>query len=66
MKYLHNRSLRKILVEGTSSWIDDVRTKNKIESLDEILEQAFINGVLDIEKVAGQNTNNWSGEGFTI
>ena len=59
MKYLHNRSLRKILVEGTSSWIDDVRTKNKIESLDEILEQAFINGVLDIEKVAGQNTNNW-------
>jgi len=59
MKYLHNRSLRKILVEGTSSWIDDVRTKNKIESLDEILEQAFINGVLDIERVAGQNTNNW-------
>ena len=59
MKYLHNRSLRKILVEGTSSWIDDIRTKNKIESLDEILEQAFINGVLDIEKVAGQNTNNW-------
>ncbi len=59
MKYLHSRSLRKILVEGTSSWIDDVRTKNKIESLDEILEKAFINGVLDIEKVAGQNTNNW-------
>ena len=59
MKYLHNRSLRKILVKGTSSWIDDVRTKNKIESLDEILEKAFINGVLDIEKIAGQNTNNW-------
>ena len=59
MKYLHNRSLRKILFDGTSSWIDDISTKNKIESLNEILEQAFINGVLDIERIAGQNTNNW-------
>ena len=30
MKYLHNRSLRKILAEKKSSWIDDIRTKNKI------------------------------------
>jgi len=59
MKYLHNRSLRKILADGNSSWVDDIRTRDKIETLDEILKTAFINGVQDIERVAGQNINNW-------
>ena len=59
MKYLHNRSLRKILAEGNSSWIDNIRTREKIETLEEILKTAFINGVKDIERVAGQNINNW-------
>jgi penicillin amidase len=59
MKYLHNRSLRKILADGNSSWIDNIRTREKIETLEEILKTAFINGVQDIEKVAGQNINNW-------
>ena len=59
MKYLHNRSLRKILADGNSSWIDNIRTREKIETLEEILKTAFINGVKDIERVAGQNINNW-------
>jgi len=59
MKYLHNRSLRNMLASGNSSWIDDVRTKNKIESIEEILKISFANGVKDIEKVAGHNINNW-------
>jgi len=59
MKYLHNRSLRKILVDGNSSWIDDIRTRNKIESIEEILKTSFSNGVKDIEKVVGHNINNW-------
>ena len=59
MKYLHNRSLRKILAEGNSSWIDNIRTREKIETIEEILKTAFINGVKDIERVAGQNINNW-------
>ena len=60
MKYLHNRSLRKILAEKKSSWIDDIRTKNKIESFDEILKRSFINGVNDIEDYAGHNMENWT------
>ena len=60
MKYLHNRSLRKILAEKKSSWIDDIRTKNKIESFDEILKRSFINGVNDIENYAGHNMENWT------
>ena len=59
MKYLHNRSLRKILAQGNSSWVDDVTTRNKIETLDEVLTQSFINGIHDIERVAGHNINNW-------
>lgn len=59
MKYLHNRSLRKILAEGNSSWIDDITTRNKIETLEEILTRSFIKGVNDIEMVAGHNINNW-------
>ena len=59
MKYLHNRSLRKILADGNSSWIDNIRTREKIETIEEILKTAFINGVKDIERVAGQNINNW-------
>ena len=59
MKYLHNRSLRKILSNGNSSWIDDIRTKNKIESIEEILKISFVNGVEDIEKILGHNINNW-------
>ena len=59
MKYLHNRSLRKILAEGNSSWIDDITTRNKIETLEEILTRSFIKGVNDIEMIAGHNINNW-------
>ena len=59
MKYLHNRSLRKILASGNSSWIDDVTTRNKIESIEEILKISFTRGVKDIEKIVGHNINNW-------
>ena len=59
MKYLHNRSLRKMLVERNSSWIDDVKTKDEVESIDEILKRAFIKGVKDIENYAGHNMKNW-------
>jgi len=59
MKYLHNRSLRKILKEKKSSWIDDIRTKNKIESLGEIINTAIKKGIKDIENYAGPNINNW-------
>ena len=60
---LTQSKFKKILVEGTSSWIDDIRTKNKIESLDEILEQAFINGVFDIERLLAKTQIIGSGEG---
>jgi penicillin amidase len=59
MKYLHSRSLRKILAEGSSSWIDDIRTKGKIETLEEVLKRSVINGIEDIENIVGHNMKNW-------
>ena len=48
-----------MLVERNSSWIDDVKTKDEVESIDEILKRAFIKGVKDIENYAGHNMKNW-------
>jgi len=59
MKYLHSRSLRKILADGSSSWVDDIRTKEKIETLEEVLKKSFINGIEDIENIVGHNMKNW-------
>ena len=59
MKYLHSRSLRNLLVNGTSSWIDDIRTKNKVEKLEEILRRSFSAGINEIIEHVGSNTTNW-------
>jgi penicillin amidase len=59
MKYLHSRSLRKILANGSSSWVDDIRTKEKIETIEEVLKKSFIKGIEDIENIVGHNMKNW-------
>jgi len=59
MKYLHSRNLRDLLSGGTSSWIDDIRTKNKVEELGEILRRSFSSGVEEIVEHVGLNTANW-------
>ena len=59
IKYLHSRNLRKILFEGNSSWIDDITTRDKIETLYDIIKKAIHNGINDIENYVGPNINNW-------
>ena len=59
IKYLHSRNLRKILFEGNSSWIDDITTRDKIETLHDIIKKAIDNGINDIENYVGPNINNW-------
>ena len=59
IKYLHSRNLRKILFEGNSSWIDDITTRDKIETLHDIIKKAIHNGINDIENYVGPNINNW-------
>ena len=59
IKYLHSRNLRKILFEGNSSWIDDITTRDKIETLHDIIKKAIHNGINNIESYVGPNINNW-------
>ena len=59
IKYLHSRNLRKILFEGNSSWIDDITTRDKVETLYDIIKKAIHNGINDIENYVGPNINNW-------
>ena len=59
LKYLHSRNLREVLKTGSSSWIDNIYTKEKFETTHDIIRSAVINGVKEIEKKYGPNSSNW-------
>ena len=59
LKYLTNRILRTILVNRTSTWIDDITTNKKVETLNEVINHAFINSVKEIENKFGNDWSNW-------
>jgi len=53
------RNLRGILERGGSSWVDDVRTPNQVENLDEIIRRAFRSAVAELETRLGPSPGNW-------
>tara|TARA_B100000700_G_scaffold263947_1_gene301363 strand:+ start:49 stop:876 length:828 start_codon:yes stop_codon:yes gene_type:complete len=59
LKYLTNRILRTILVNRTSTWIDDITTNNKVENINEVINYAFINSIKEIENKFGNDWSNW-------
>ena len=59
MKYLHTRNLRDILKSGSSSWFDDIRTVNIVESRDEILLKSLKEAVKGLETQVGTNIASW-------
>ena len=59
LKYLHSRNLREVLKTGSSSWLDNIYTKEKFETAHDIIRSAVINGVKEIEKKYGPNSSNW-------
>ncbi len=54
------RNIHWVLSKGESSWIDDVRTNNKKESLKEIIIKSFDSAVKQIENEVGVNPAVWS------
>ncbi len=54
------RNIHWVLSEGKSSWIDDVRTKDKTETLEEIVIISFERAVNRIEKEVGLNPSVWT------
>ena len=59
LKYITKRSLRSILQGNASSWVDDITTNNKIESLNEIIKRSAIIGIDKIIERYGPNWSNW-------
>tara|TARA_Y100000294_G_scaffold30987_2_gene26162 strand:- start:5862 stop:8108 length:2247 start_codon:yes stop_codon:yes gene_type:complete len=53
------RNLRGILERGGSSWVDDVRTPDRVENLDEIIRKAFRSAVAELETRLGPSPGNW-------
>ena len=67
LKYFVHRKLREIVTNEKSSWIDDIKTKTKIETLDEIIARSMVDGILFIEDNYGTNWSNWKwGDAHTI
>jgi len=54
------RNIHWVLSEGSSSWIDDVRTKQKTETLEEIVNISFERAIKRIEKNVGLNPSVWT------
>tara|TARA_B100000029_G_scaffold43439_2_gene40262 strand:+ start:4863 stop:7262 length:2400 start_codon:yes stop_codon:yes gene_type:complete len=59
LKYLVHRKLREVLATGESSWIDNITTKDHIETLDEIITRSIIDAVNELEDTYGVNVSNW-------
>ena len=67
LKYFVHRKLREIFENQESSWIDNINSKSKIESFDEVLYKSIIDGVQEIEVIYGSDWTNWKwGNAHTI
>ena len=54
------RNIHWVLSEGSSSWVDDVRTKHKTETLKEIVNVSFERAISRIENKVGLNPSVWA------
>ena len=59
LKYLVHRRLRDILASGNSSWIDNINTRDRKESLNEIIRLSIKDAIGELEDSYGDNISNW-------
>lgn len=59
LKYITKRNLREILKGEFSSWVDNIHTKNKIETINDIITISIKDGVKHIINLYGPNWSNW-------
>lgn len=59
LKYLVHRKLREVLATEESSWIDNIKTKNHKETLQEIIRKSMVDAVQELESKYGVNVSNW-------
>ncbi len=59
LKYLSNRKLRSILNGEYCSWVDNINTKVKKETIEEIVLKSFLDACDHINTYYGPNWSNW-------
>ena len=59
LKYLTHRNLREILSGKQSSWLDDINTTNKYESLEDIIIKSYGEAYSLIVNTYGPDMENW-------
>ena len=66
INYLITRRLREDLEDGRSTWIDDIKTNNKIEKINEIVYGSVVDAINEIKEKFGENWSNGNGEMLTL
>lgn len=59
MKYLYTRNLRTLLLEGSSSWFDNIDTPKTEETMEDIVKRSIIEGINDVINKYGHARQNW-------
>ena len=59
LKYLHSRNLRNILKNGESSWFDNIKTPDIVESTNMILRKSFEDATSQLGEKIGYNISTW-------
>ena len=67
LKYIKDRKLRELFSYKKSSWIDNVETLNKKETLDDVVMKSYVDMYDEVNKRFGSNKSNWKwGEAHTL
>ena len=51
--------MRNLLADPTNAWWDDVRTKNVVETRDDALKTALVEGIDEMQQRFGEDTKTW-------
>ena len=59
LKYFLNRNIRDIISGNTNSWVDNIKTKDKVETIYDLVWISFIDTHKYLAKNFGPNKSNW-------
>ena len=59
LKYITKRNLRSIIENGYSSWVDNINTKEHVETFIDIIDMSIHSGINKVIQKFGPNWSNW-------
>ena len=57
--YFWEERLEKMVLEGTSPWFDNVETKGRVETMEDLFYQAALDAAEELGNSLGKNPNKW-------